>query len=59
MDWSLPPEAGDTDALGLIVFLVFLAVVVALLRVKKTSEDSQTRDDENARDDAPSRFTAA
>jgi hypothetical protein len=58
MDWSLPPEAGDTDALGLIVFFVFLAVMAALFRVKKTSKDSLTKDDEKSRDD-PSRFIAA
>jgi hypothetical protein len=59
MDWSLPPEAGDTDTLGLIVFLVMLATVAALLRVKKSSEDSKNRDDENARDDATNRCIAA
>jgi hypothetical protein len=35
MDWSLPPEAGDTDTLGLIVLLGVLAVTAALSSGKK------------------------
>ena len=48
MDWSLNPDAGgNTDTLGLIVFLIVLALTFALLRLQ-TSSGAEGRDEKGS-----------